>query len=68
MSREEFEAIVSGALYDFAGYLTTMDEAYTVGAAHDASRMATEVKGFLEKRDISLADANVMTWHQYEGV
>jgi len=65
MNKEQFEVNVRGALYDFAGYLTTMDDEYTVGAQHDAARMANEVENFLTRRgSTKSSDANVTTWQE----
>ncbi len=57
-----YEANVCGAIFDFAAYLTTMDDEYTVGAQHNAARMADEVKRFLAKRGMHGNDANVFGW------
>ena len=63
MNKKQFEANVRGALYDFAGHLTTMDDAYTVGAQHNAARMADEVENFLVRRgSVRDGDTNVTTW------
>ena len=62
MKLEIYEANVSGAIYDFAAYLTTMDEAYTVGAQHNATRMADEVQQFLARRGIDGDHASVQGW------
>ncbi len=58
------EANVRGAIFDFAGHLTTMDKGYTVGAKHNAARMAEEVVNFLAKRGIADGDVNVLTWQE----
>ena len=62
MKKKDFEANVRGAVYDFAGYLTTMDDEYAVGAQHDASRMADEVENFLVRRGSNRdSETNVTT-------
>ena len=65
MKTETYEANVSGAIFNFAAYLTTMDEAYTVGAKYDAARMAQEVSHFLSERGVSGRGANVWGWHDF---
>ena len=63
-----YEANVCGAIFDFAGYLTTMDDEYTVGAHHNASRMVEEVKLFLAKRGMNGDEANVLGWQDITGM
>ena len=65
MTNEQFAANISGAIFDFAGYLTTMKEAYTVGAAHEASRMAHEAEDWLKRRGVNPSSANVQTWQDF---
>ena len=57
-------ADIRGAIFDFAGHLTTMDEDYLVGAKHDAARMADEVAAFLKKRGVNEGDTNVLGWQK----
>jgi hypothetical protein len=56
------EAAIAGALFDFAGYLTTLAESYTVGEKHDASRMVEELRIWARTRKLSLEPADVMHW------
>ncbi len=63
-----YEANIRGAVFDFAGYLTIMDDEYTVGASHNAARMADEAKRFLAKRGMDGDDANVFGWQDITGM
>lgn len=57
------ERIISGALFDFCGYLTTRDEAITAGAQHHPSPLLDELEKWAAKRHLSLEEADVMRWH-----
>jgi hypothetical protein len=63
LTRQPSEGVIAGALFDFAGHLTTLAESYEVGARHDASRMVEELKAWASKRGLSLTDARVMDWN-----
>jgi hypothetical protein len=63
MSDKSQEQVIGGALFDFAGFLTTRDEAYTVGAAHDASRMVELLEEWAATRNLSLKGADVLGWN-----
>ena len=62
-----YGANIRGAIFDFAAYLTTMDDEYTVGSHHNSARMADEVKLFLAKRNMDGDDANVLGWQDVTG-
>jgi hypothetical protein len=62
MSIESLDHIVSGAIYDFAGYLTTRDERITLSATDDASPAADAVKAFLTLRGV---DQNCQPYFQW---
>lgn len=53
---------IAGAVYDFAAYLTTRKEGFSVGSSHDASRMANEVSDWCKARNVDADDANVLHW------
>lgn len=62
--RKSQEAAIAGALFDFAGYLTTRpaEHSFTVGAVHNATPMVESLKAWAKKRGLSLDDANVEGW------
>lgn len=62
MTNDNREALIAGALFDFAGHLTTMDEVYEVGASRDASRMVAELRAWAKKRGLNLSAADVVGW------
>lgn len=53
MSLERLDHIVAGAIFDFAGFLTTRDERITLSAKDNASPAADAVKAFLELRGVN---------------
>ena len=54
--------IVAGAIFDFAGFLTTRAEVIEVGSTANAGPVADLVKEWAELRGLSLADAAVLSW------
>ena len=58
-------AIGAGAIYDFAGYLTSRDKRITLSWADDAGPAADAIKVFLEKRGISDdVTPAIADWHK----
>lgn len=60
--------VVSGALFDFAGYLTTREGTMKVGAAHNAVPMVDRLKAWSTRRQINLDNANVANWDTAESL
>jgi hypothetical protein len=58
--------IVSGAVFDFAGRLTTLDKGMSVGAKHNAAPMADQVARWCRSRDVSYDNARVKDWQTAE--
>lgn len=60
----DLPAIISGALFDFAGFLTTLDKsrAVTFSGAHEAGPAVTLLQEWSTKRGLILDDANVFDW------
>jgi hypothetical protein len=58
------QALVVGALFDFAGYLTARDGDLTVGSKHDAVPMVEALTEFMGARGLRNRsdDAAVCTW------
>jgi hypothetical protein len=52
MSIESLDHIVSGAIFDFAGFLTTRPERVTASSTDNAAPMADAVKAFLTLRGV----------------
>ena len=52
MSEELLDHIVSGAIYDFMGWLTTRPEKLVLSSADDAAPAADAVKEFLTMRGV----------------
>jgi len=57
--------IVAGAIYDFAGFLTTRDAVIPVGSSANASPMVELVKQWAEMRGLQLHDAAVQSWQEH---
>jgi hypothetical protein len=53
---------VAGALFDFAGYLTTRNTVIHGGASEDAVPMVEALKEFAALRQLEIDWANVQTW------
>lgn len=60
---ETQENDIAGAVYDFAGFLTTRPQSIEVGSTANASPMAELIKEWAELRDLSLEDADVEGWN-----
>ena len=68
MTNKRMDALIAGALFDFAGHLTTMDEVYEIGAARDSTRMVAELQAWASKRGLDLSDADVMNWQDKQEI
>lgn len=58
------DTVIAGALFDFAGYLTTLPlaSAITASEAHEASPMVDALKAWSATRNLPLEDADVIGW------
>jgi hypothetical protein len=54
--------VVSGALFDFSGFLTTRPDAIEVGATAEASPMVELIQEFAKMRGLSIDNPNVLDW------
>lgn len=52
MSQESLDHVVGGALFDFAGFLTTREKQIICSAHDDAAPMADAVQEFMELRGV----------------
>lgn len=67
VGQQEVQAdIISGAVFDFAGYLTTLPskEAIHCSTAHDAAPMVDAITDWAKKRGLATEHARVETWHE----
>jgi hypothetical protein len=62
MSIESLDHIVSGAIYDFAGFLTTRSERITMSASDNAAPAADAVKAFLTLRGVDQSCEPFFQW------
>jgi hypothetical protein len=67
LTNEELAVItrmITGALFDFAGMLTTLEKPVTLSAKHNAAPMVDLLKEFLIKRDVpDCSDPFVKEWN-----
>jgi len=54
--------VVAGALFDFAGYMTTRDKSIKVGAKENPSPVLDQLKSWSRNRHLNLDDADVEKW------
>ena len=52
MSKELLDHVVSGAIYDFAGFLTTRDKEITLSSHHNAAKIVPLIKEFFTLRGV----------------
>lgn len=57
--------VISGAIFDFAGFLTTRTNVIEVDSTANASPMADLVKEWAALRGLSLDDAAVLSWQEW---
>ena len=59
-------SVIAGAIYDFAGYLTTLPhkEAIHCSEAHEAPPMVKAITEWCNRRGLCTADARVKTWRE----
>jgi hypothetical protein len=56
------EEVIAGALFDFAGFLTTMDKPVTFSSRHEATSAVELLTAWAAKRGLSLDEARVRDW------
>ena len=57
--------VVAGAIFDFAGYMTTRSKVIEVGSTAEAGPVADLVKDWAKLRGLSLDDAAVLSWQEW---
>ena len=55
-------SVISGALFDFMGWLTSRNQRLTLSSTDDASPAAEAITDFAKMRGLSLNDARVQDW------
>lgn len=63
-SQDGLSQAISGAIFDFAGFLTTRPNVVEVGSTANASPVADLVKEWAALRGLSLNDASVGAWQE----
>lgn len=58
------EKVVAGAIFDFAGYLTTIENGFPIGSSYDSSPIVGEIEKWAIKRNLDLDDAEVENWNK----
>jgi hypothetical protein len=56
------ESMIAGALFDFVGYLTTLDEPVTFSGKHDATAALDLLGEWASQRGLDLDEADVKGW------
>jgi len=56
-------SVISGALFDFMGWLTSRKERIVLSSADNASPAVEAITEFARMRNLSLDDAKVQDWH-----
>jgi len=59
--------IVSGALFDFGGFLTSLDDDFMVGSHSDASHFADLIGDFHKRRGLTMWNSDVESWQKKIG-
>ena len=54
---------IAGAIYDFAGFLTTLEDFISIGSTENASIMIELISEWAEKRNLNIDDADVSGWN-----
>ncbi len=61
-TNEELQRIISGAIFDFAGYLTTREKVIEVGSSSNASPIVELIIEWAKLRNLNSEDADVEYW------
>lgn len=65
VSREELHKLVSGAIYDFMGSLSTLDEGFSVGASEHPSPLIEAFLAWAAERGLECEEPWVNGWNFY---
>lgn len=61
---DDLEAMISGAIFDFAGFLTTRPSTIEIGSKANASPVVELIKEWAALRVASLDNADVTLWQE----
>jgi hypothetical protein len=61
------QSIVAGALYDFLGHLTTLDQNLIVGSTKNPTKALDELVVWAHKRGLDIERAQVQDWNTQPG-
>lgn len=59
---DDLETMISGAIFDFAGFLTTRSSTIEIGSKANATHVVELIKEWAALRGVSLDDADVTLW------
>lgn len=65
MDEEKLSDIVTGVLFDFAGFLTTGKEEIVLSKEHDATPAIRAIIAFFNSREVFLSNSPNFEWHSY---
>ena len=63
IDRELIEQAIAGAIFDFAGYLTSHPDTIEVGSAANAAVMVERIRAWAGYSGLSIENANVEKWN-----
>ena len=61
---DDLETIISGAIFDFAGFLTTRSSTIEIGSNANATHVVELIKEWAALRGVSLDNADVTLWRE----
>jgi hypothetical protein len=61
---EELEQIIAGAVYDLAGYLTTLEQPFLIGTMNEAPALFEQVVAWAFNRGLSLDKPFLNNWKE----
>jgi hypothetical protein len=67
IGQRNLHSIISGALFDYSGYLTTLEDPISLGARQEASPAVTHLERWANRRSLSLDSADVSGWRSRLG-
>ena len=61
---DDLESMISGAIFDFAGFLTTRSSTIEIGSNANATHVVELIKEWAALRGVSLDNADVTLWRE----
>lgn len=56
------QKMISGAIFDFLGFLTTLEQSFSVGGNEDPTIALDKFVEWAKKRGLDIKDADVTNW------